>query len=145
VQEIAVLHHPVVHNHLYIVQLIGICWGILDRYQVWPVLVFKKTQFGDLHHFMKFGNGRNLSFEDKFKACREIRIALRDMHRNAKVTIRLISKIRSSGSQALSRETSSRKNVLIFENGNGTYHAQMARVFDRKNTVTIPHYLICIT
>jgi hypothetical protein len=87
VQEMVILRHPAVRDHPYIVQLIGVCWDIPNSSHVWPVLVFEKTHFGDLGHFMQSGNGRNLHAEDKLKICVEIGIALRDMHHNSKTII----------------------------------------------------------
>jgi hypothetical protein len=84
VQEIVVLRHPVVRDHPFIIQLIGICWDIPDNNQVWPVLVFEKTHLGDLYHFARSSIGENLSLKDKLKVCVEIGIALRDMHHNSK-------------------------------------------------------------
>ncbi|KAF2647280.1 hypothetical protein K491DRAFT_763773 [Lophiostoma macrostomum CBS 122681] len=99
VQEIVVLRHPAVRDHLYIVQLIGVCWDIPDSNHVWPVLVFEKTHLGNLDHFMRSGNRRNLRLEDKLKFCVEIDI----IHGDVKP-----------------------KNVLIFEEETGLYTTKVA-------------------
>jgi hypothetical protein len=87
VQEMVVLRHPGVRGHPHIVQLVGVCWEIPDKDHVWPVLVFEKTQLGDLYRFKQSGNGRSLCLEDKLKICVEIGVALRDMHRNSKASM----------------------------------------------------------
>jgi hypothetical protein len=87
VQEMVVLRHPIVRDHPFIIQLIGICWDIPDNNQVWPVLVFKKTHLGDLYRFTRSSIGGDLSLQNKIKICTEIGIALHDMHHNSKASI----------------------------------------------------------
>lgn len=43
-----------------------------------------KSDYGDLDHFMQFGEGRTLSVEDKLKICVNVGIAIRDMHSNSR-------------------------------------------------------------
>jgi hypothetical protein len=93
VQEMVVLRHPGVRDHPHIVQLIGVCWDIPDRHQVWPVLVFEKTHLGDLEHFMRVGNGRRMCLKDRLTICLEIGIALRDMHQNSRASVQLVQQI----------------------------------------------------
>lgn len=85
-QEMAVLCHPVVRKHEHIVRLEGICWDISEDDSVWPVLVFQKSQFGDLHDsFAKWQRFKNLSIEDKLNLCADVGIAIRDMHHNGTI------------------------------------------------------------
>jgi len=83
VSEMIVLSHPSIRKHPHIVRLEGICWDIPSNDQVWPVLVFEKTQLGDLYHFAKSGNGRSLGMEDRLKLCVDVGIAIMDMHSNS--------------------------------------------------------------
>ena len=83
-QEIVVLSHPSIRKHQYIVRLEGICWDFTEKDEVWPVLVFEKTHFGDLHDFARSERGRSLSIRDRLELCADIGIAIRDMHANSK-------------------------------------------------------------
>lgn len=83
--EMILLSHPSIRQHPYIVTLEGICWDILgDGEQVFPVLVFQKSHYGDLNRFVNEGMGQELSLEERLKLCADIGIALRDMHFNRK-------------------------------------------------------------
>lgn len=85
-QEMVVLCHPVVRKHEHIVKLEGICWDISEDDSVWPVLVFQKSQFGDLHNsFAKWQRFKKLLIEDRLNLCADVGIALRDMHHNGTI------------------------------------------------------------
>ena len=84
-REIAMLRHPIVHEHEHIVTLEGICWDIQEDNQVWPVLVFQQSHLGDLHGFSKLERFKNLSIEDRLDLCADIGMAVRDMHHNGTV------------------------------------------------------------
>lgn len=81
-QEMVVLSHPTVRQHKHIITLEGICWDITEDNQVWPVLVFEKSHFGDLHGFARLERFKNLSIEDKLNLCADVGLAIRDMHCN---------------------------------------------------------------
>ena len=83
VAEILVLSDTAIRGHRFIIELLGICWDIEWRnntYNVWPVLVFEKSQHGNLEVFMTKGEGRKLSLEDRIKMCAGIAMAIMDMH-----------------------------------------------------------------
>jgi hypothetical protein len=100
ISEITVLRHPSIRAHINIVELQGICWDIplkteishiketatisLDKDKVWPVLVFEKSQFGDLYHFARLPVGRELGIDERIKLCLDIGTAVVDMHFNRK-------------------------------------------------------------
>lgn len=86
--EMIMLSHPSIRQHPYIVTLEGICWDIPgDGEQVFPVLVFQKSHFGDLQRFAKEGMGQDLSLEERLKLCADIGIAIRDMQSNSKQSL----------------------------------------------------------
>ena len=81
VSEILALSHPAMRAHPNIVKVLGISWEIEPSpHRVWPVLVFTKTQFGDLHSFMNTDTGRNLTFIEKLDFCIAIGSALHTTH-----------------------------------------------------------------
>ena len=82
VQEMVVLSHPVVQEHEHILSLEGICWDVTDYDEVWPVLVFQKSQLGDLYRFAKSEKFANQSIHDLLNICVDVGIAIKDMHRN---------------------------------------------------------------
>lgn len=84
-QEMVVLSHRVIREHQHIVRLEGICWDIRSRVQVRPVLVFQKSDLGDLYKFSITEEYKCLSIKDKLNLCTDIGIAIRDMHLNGKV------------------------------------------------------------
>jgi serine/threonine protein kinase len=67
-------------GHPNIVELQGICWDVTADDEVWPVLVFEKTQFGDLYNFLKLPVGRDLSISERLSLCVDIGTAIIDMH-----------------------------------------------------------------
>jgi hypothetical protein len=84
VNEMIMLSHHAIRDHPYVVTLEGICWDIPgDGDQVWPVLVFEKSIYGDLFEFVKSGHGSSLSIQEKLKLCTDIGISIRDMHSNS--------------------------------------------------------------
>ncbi|KAH8891997.1 kinase-like protein [Thozetella sp. PMI_491] len=76
--EVYVLGHPVVRHHPNIIAVEGFCWDVVGG-ESWPVLVFKKTEHGDLRQFM-CSKGKSLSFKARVKLCREIGDAVLLMH-----------------------------------------------------------------
>ncbi len=84
-QEMVVLSHQVIREHKHIVKLEGVCWDIKSSNQVRPVLVFQKTDLGDLHKYTKLEKFKRLSIEDKLNLCVDVGIAIRDMHRNGNI------------------------------------------------------------
>ncbi|EWC47291.1 hypothetical protein DRE_03410 [Drechslerella stenobrocha 248] len=77
--EVYILGHPVVRQHPNINALQGVCWDVVYG-QPWPVLVFKKTEYGDLKQFMTTPEGRALDFVDKINLCWDIGNAIKLMH-----------------------------------------------------------------
>ncbi|KAF3921278.1 hypothetical protein ABW21_db0207067 [Orbilia brochopaga] len=77
--EVYVLGHPVVRQHPNVNALQGVCWDLVYG-EPWPVLVFKKTGYGDLKQFMKTSEGRSMSFSDRINLCWDIGNAINLMH-----------------------------------------------------------------
>jgi len=83
IKEIIVLSHPMVMKHPNIVRLEGIGWDIdQETEHVSPVLVFEKSQYGDLHRFIVSDHDGNLPVKTRLKLCVDVAVALRDMHCN---------------------------------------------------------------
>ena len=78
--EIAVLSHPSVRDHQNIAPLQGICWDVSSNGKVWPVLVFERSQYGDLRSFSKHSEWKTLNVRQRGKLCFDIGDALADMH-----------------------------------------------------------------
>lgn len=83
INEMVMLSHHAIQDHPYVVTLEGICWDIPRDDQIWPVLVFEKSIYGDLFQFVKAGLGSALPTQEKLKLCADIGIAIRDMHLNS--------------------------------------------------------------
>ena len=81
--EIIVLSHSSIQEHPNIVKLQGICWDIFEN-NVWPVLVFEKSQFDDLYSFAARPVEKELNIHHRFKICVEIGEAIIYMHSHSK-------------------------------------------------------------
>ena len=79
INELAVLSQ--LREHPNTVELHGICWDV-RAYDVWPVLVFEKAQFGDLSNFLKLLVGRDLFLPERLSLCVDIGTAIIYMHSN---------------------------------------------------------------
>jgi hypothetical protein len=77
--EVLALGHPVIRRHQNIIRLQGICWDVRPD-KVWPVLVFKKSQYGDLKRFMMSEPGEQMSIKHRLKLARDIATAILSMH-----------------------------------------------------------------
>lgn len=83
VAEISVLGHRSIREHQNIISLEGICWDIEPLSErVWPVLVFEKTQHGDLTTFMEHGAGTRLDLRNRLRLCAEVATAVSALHLN---------------------------------------------------------------
>jgi len=85
VTEISILGLPEIRRHPNIVRIEGICWDVLKEEEeedvvVWPVLVFEKSQYGDLDQFMRAAEGRATNLEDRLQLCSGIASAVAEMH-----------------------------------------------------------------
>jgi hypothetical protein len=84
VTEISILGLPEIRRHPNIVRIEGICWDVLKEEEedvvVWPVLVFEKSEYGDLDQFMRAAEGRATNFEDRLQLCSGIASAVAEMH-----------------------------------------------------------------
>ena len=83
INEIFVLGHPLLRRHPNIIELQGVCWDITSS-EVWPVLVFEKSQFGDLYNFMTMPVGRDLTTLQRIDLCVDFGSAIMDMHSNSR-------------------------------------------------------------
>jgi len=85
INEIIVLGHTLIRKHPYIVELQGICWDVPSDDKVWPVLVFEKSQYGDLYNFATLPVGRGLCISKRLKLCMDVGTAISDMHCNSRL------------------------------------------------------------
>jgi len=54
------------------------------KWRVWPVLVYEKSQHGDLVCFMRSTSGSNLDITGRLKLCEDIGSGVRSLHENRK-------------------------------------------------------------
>ncbi len=81
VAEISVLGHPAIQRHPNIADITGIAWDVVSGGEkVWPVLVFDKTECGDLFRFMTEGPGKELDFRDRLDLLYDVGLAVRTLH-----------------------------------------------------------------
>ena len=81
IAEISILNQYEIRLHKNIVNIEGLCWDVdPGEGKVWPVLVFERALYGDLHEFMSFGIGRELNVEKRLSILIDVALAIRDIH-----------------------------------------------------------------
>ena len=81
IAEISILGHPAIRYHPNVANVEGICWDVvLGGEEVWPVLVFEKTRYGDLNRFMTSGPGKELDSKPRLDMLFDVVLAVRDLH-----------------------------------------------------------------
>jgi hypothetical protein len=96
INELVALSHPATKRHPHVTELFGISWevplkkagNINDKSKIeekaWPVLVFEKTDHGDLNTFLTSPAGRESSFVTRRDICTDVCSSIADMHRYSK-------------------------------------------------------------
>ncbi|KAG9506469.1 hypothetical protein J7337_003452, partial [Fusarium musae] len=91
INEVLVLCHPRVRGHSNILDLQGVCWDVSPenqdaaspdlekQYRIWPVLVFEKSQLGDLFDFAGRPNTQKLTIMERWMICLDIGKAITHM------------------------------------------------------------------
>ena len=81
VAEISVLGHYSIKSGSRTPIFHGICWDVgPGGEQVWPVLVYEKSQYGDLRSFMASDSGKALDFEDRVELILDVADSVRILH-----------------------------------------------------------------
>jgi hypothetical protein len=81
ISEVSVLGHPSIRGNPNVIHLEGVCWDVSpENERVRPVLVFEKTQYGDLDNFLKSDAGRMTGFQDRMSLCADVAAAVTIMH-----------------------------------------------------------------
>ena len=105
IDEISILGHPRMRKHPNIIDLEGICWEIISEkgmrisreipvdfttggQGIVPVLVFQKSEHGDLYHFMKQDGGKELSFSDRIAICIDVARGVAEMHSQGRLLLK---------------------------------------------------------
>lgn len=103
IDEISILGHPRIRKHPNIIDLEGICWEIISSNRmrisreiavdfttgdqgIVPVLVFQKSKYGDLYHFMMQDRSKELGFSDMVNICIDVARAIAEMHSQGKLS-----------------------------------------------------------
>jgi serine/threonine protein kinase len=81
--EIAILSHRIMRECPNIIELEGICWDIESESNIWPVLVFDKTHWGDLRTFVRKLPWKTLTVATRLHLCTEVGSAISYMHDNS--------------------------------------------------------------
>jgi serine/threonine protein kinase len=81
IAEVSILNQYRIRTHKNIVNIEGLCWEVVPgEEKVWPVLVFEKAPYGDLHEFMSFSIGGELNIEKRLGILIDVALAIRDIH-----------------------------------------------------------------
>lgn len=128
IAEILILTHPSIRNHRNIINLEGVCWEIsAEDGKAWPVLMFEKAQFGDLHQFMKSDAGKSLDFQGSLQLCRNIARAIAAMHSGSTYSTSFISCMCAKHGSGIIHGDLKPENVLMFADKDGN---QIPKVSD---------------
>ena len=83
ISELLILRHPSIRHCRNIVNIQAICWEIDEKsYKPWPVLIFPKSDFGDLRRFLKSDRGIQMTNMERLKLCSEVAEGLAVLHAN---------------------------------------------------------------
>lgn len=86
ISEIMILADVSIRTHENIIRLEGISWDIpMGEYDVHPVLVFEKSQHGDLKEFLSSASESEVNFRVRLKLCMDVGFAISSMHSNCKI------------------------------------------------------------
>ena len=77
--EMIILSYQAVRSHPHIISIEGISWEAAEG-GMRPVLVFEKSDLGDLYHFMDRAAGVQLSFIERWPMCTQIASAVNALH-----------------------------------------------------------------
>jgi hypothetical protein len=81
ISEVSILSKSVIRNQTNIIKLEGICWDIsVEEATVRPVLVFEKTEYGDMDRFLKSDAGKRMCLNERLKLCADVATALMTIH-----------------------------------------------------------------
>jgi serine/threonine protein kinase len=128
ISEILVLGNPLTRNHPNIIRLEGICWDIPPGdVKVHPVLVFEKTQYGDLEQFVDSATGSEMELQDRLKLCVDTGAAILAMHSNRKLSMApLVRHRKTNYCIDIIHGDIKPQNVLVFEEEPGKFVARVA-------------------
>lgn len=81
IAELSILGHPAIRHHPNVANIAGICWDVVrGGEEVWPVLVFEKTRYGNFDRFMTSGPGNELDSRHRLDMLFDVALAVRDLH-----------------------------------------------------------------
>ena len=123
--EIFVLGQPSIRSHSNIVSLLGVCWEVCSVGKVWPVLVFEKSQHGDLSRFANSSAGIQTTLEDKLSLIVDVLTGVIEMHSRCECAL-LLPRRNPLTQQAIIHGDIKPENVLIFEDDAGRKRAKVA-------------------
>lgn len=86
IKEITVLSDPRIMDHPNIVDLGGICWDFAQKEDVWPALVFEKSEHGDMSTMEAFNDNELLPDDEILKLCLDVGHALVVLHQRGNFT-----------------------------------------------------------
>jgi len=85
ISELLILRHPSVRHCRNIVDIQAICWEIDEKsHKPWPVLIFPKSDFGDLRRFLKSDRCIHMTNVERLKLCSYMAEGLAVLHANGK-------------------------------------------------------------
>ena len=142
--ETLILGQPQIRSHPNIIRLEGLCWDISpDCKEVWPVLVFEKTSFGDLTKWSASEEGKTASHDVRLSICADVANAVRHLHTHRR---HLAIQTRCNFSDEfvdIIHGDIKPDNILIFKDEANRYVAKVAdfgysTAFNSQSTISMP-------
>lgn len=142
--EMLTLGQPEIRRHPNITRLEGLCWDIShDRKEVWPVLVFEKTSFGDLTKWSASKEGKTASIDVRLSICADVANAVRHLHTHRKYLAIQTTSCFSKGFADIVHGDIKPDNVLVFQDEANRFFARVAdfgfsTIFNSQSNVYVP-------
>jgi hypothetical protein len=84
IREVSILKHPNFTDNPFIIDLLGVTWDYATA-DIWPVLVFPKSKYGDFDRFMASEEGKGLKLEHRLALWQDVAVSVSYIHASSEI------------------------------------------------------------